>query len=548
MLTTERNLQPITKFINVKIILPGSMGNDNAERISLFINQTLNGQLKSFFLKENIKINKNYYLYLIKGNDALKSLPKNKVVKNLNLQNNDIILVSYEKKQIKNQLKSSTSNKLPSEGSISYDEKLSEKDKQNPIIYTSKKSEIINDNQKGMKKKIKYILISISLLLVLACLVYLIIYLIKKKRHQPEIPPIFYKDKLVIEKKYPINMILRYSNKKETEMKLEGEKIPKKDSSQSLWMTSDFIFIVRDKKIEKDEVKLSEKNLYTGYIALLNLTSHNKTEDMMIIYDKTLNKILNNNNLRSLDEPNLKYIGEDGNFCLAKIEFYLNGDIKNYYLSKGMSFTEFSFIEEISKLIIPKISSDLYIKSIDQFFDDLSKNEEEKNISEIEIKRILNSNKNYLFKKRILNSSKNKLIKRILENESEMEIEEYKTSPLNPSFNYDVREANSINESLDENNNKLKEGNYSNLTQFSMKNAECEDVKMEGSTVNTTTYSIINDKGLLETVEQKIISIMETQNMGNNGNDRETDLLYSSVYDNNNQISLGDNEELALIV
>ena len=39
------------------------------------------------------------------------------------------------------------------------------------------------------------------------------------------------KDKLVVEKKYPINMILRYSNKRETEMKLEvleGEKIPKK--------------------------------------------------------------------------------------------------------------------------------------------------------------------------------------------------------------------------------------------------------------------------------------------------------------------------------
>ena len=67
---------------------------------------------------------------------------------------------------------------------------------------------------------------------------------------------------------------------------------------------------------------------------------------------------------------------------------------------------------------------------------------------------------------------------------------------------------------------------------------------MEGSIVNTTTNSIINDKGLLESVEQKIISIMETQNMGNNGNDEETDLLYSSVYDKNNQISFSDIEEI----
>ena len=135
-------------------------------------------------------------------------------------------MVSYEKKQIKNQLKSSTSNKLPSEGSISYDEKLTEKfDKQNPIIHISKKSVEINDNQKEMKKKIKFIMFIILLLLVLASLVYLIIYLKNKNKHKPEIPSTFNKVKLVIEKKYPINMLLRYSNKKETEMKLEGEKI-----------------------------------------------------------------------------------------------------------------------------------------------------------------------------------------------------------------------------------------------------------------------------------------------------------------------------------
>ena len=43
---------------------------------------------------------------------------------------------------------------------------------------------------------------------------------------------------------------------------------------------------------------------------------------MNIPYDKTLNNLISNNNLRSLDEPDLKYIGEDGNFCFAKIEFY----------------------------------------------------------------------------------------------------------------------------------------------------------------------------------------------------------------------------------
>ena len=406
-----------------------------------------------------------------------------------------------------------------------------------------------------MKKKRLIIIFIIFIFFIFAGLVFLIIFLIKSKKKTDEQnkSPIFNKDKLIVEKKYPINMLLRYSNKKETEMKLEGEKIQKdKDSSQSLWMTSDFIFIIRDEKVEKDEIKLTEKNLYTGYIAFLNLTSYNKTNEMTIVYDKTLNKILNNNNnnnnLSSIKEPDLKYIGKNGNFSLAKIEFYLNGDIKNYYLSQGMSRTEFSFIEEISKLIIPKISSNLYIKSINEYLNDLAENGTLNNNTEFEIKRILNvlnSNKKQIFKKRILNNeSENKSNYDIDDDDEEVEIEEYKTTPLNPSFNYDLREAHKMNESSDEINNETKEGNYSNLTHYSLKNAECEDAKMEGSTVNSTTYSIINDKGLLESVEQNIVSVMETQNMGNNGNDRETDMLYSTVYDNNNQISFIDSEEI----
>ena len=48
---------------------------------------------------------------------------------------------------------------------------------------------------------------------------------------------------------YPNNMILRYSNKRETEIKLEVlevEKIPKKDSSQPLWHY--FLFLLLEIK------------------------------------------------------------------------------------------------------------------------------------------------------------------------------------------------------------------------------------------------------------------------------------------------------------
>ena len=531
----ERSFEPLKLFINVKFILPEHKGSfDETNSISLCLGQTLADQFQSFLLKSGIRLKKGYIFYLLKGKDIIRSLPKNKTVKSLNLRNNDTILVSYEEKQIKPQSKPPIPIEVPLEENLDTNRNLDRKD---AIIYDEKAKEK-NDVQKEMKKKkIKIIIFSIiSILLVLLALVFSFIYFRKRHKLSPE----FNKEKLVVEKKYPTNMILRYSNKRETEMKLEGEKIQKKDSSQPLWMSSDFIFIVRDEKVDKDEVKLTEKKLYSGYIAFLNLTSHNKTDDMMIVYDKTLNNILSNNNLRSLDEPDLKYIGEDGNFCFAKIEFYQNGDIKNYYLPKGISSIQFNFIEEISKLIIPKISSDLYIESIDQYFDDLSKNEEEDNITENEIRRILNSNKKKIYKKRILNNESENNTNYDSDGEK-VEIEEYKTTSSIPSFNYDLREANEVNESSDENNNEKKEGDYSNLTHYSLKNAECEDAKMEGSTVNTTTYSIINDKGLLELVEQKLISVMVTQNMGD---DKETDSLYSSVYDDNNQISFLDNNEM----
>ena len=453
MSALERKFYPNKNIIDVKIILPENFG--YKESLSLYYYQTLNDQFKSFLLQKNVKLKKGYYFYLKKDEDIIQSLPRNKTVEDLNLQPNDTILVSYEKKQINSQIITSSSNIIPTREYISDIENLAEKlGKKNPIINTPReKFQEINDYQKDIKKKLIIIIIIIILsFFIFAGIIFLVIYFIKNrnKKDEENKPPIFNKDKLIVDKKYPVNMLLRYSNKKESEMKLEGKEINEKNSSQSLWMASDFIFIIKDEKIEKDEIKLTEKNLYTGYISLLNLTSHNQTDEMMIIYDKTLNKILDNNNLRRLNESELRYIGEDGNFCLAKIEFYLNGDIKNYYLSKGMSSTQFSFIEDISKLIIPKISSNLFIKSIDQYLNDLSENGTENNITEFEIKRILNvdSNKKKMLKKRILNNeSENKTNYAIDDDDEEVEIEEYKTIPLNPSINYDLREANKMNES-----------------------------------------------------------------------------------------------------
>jgi len=106
--------------------------------------------------------------------------------------------------------------------------------------------------------------------------------------------------------------------------------------------------------------------LYTGYIAFLNNSLNNQTHDILNIYDIKLNEFLNYNNSIILKKPDLKYIGEKGNIFFAKLEFYLNGEIKNYYLPENFTETNFLYIEETAKLIIPKISSNLYVKSIDE--------------------------------------------------------------------------------------------------------------------------------------------------------------------------------------
>ena len=134
---------------------------------------------------------------------------------------------------------------------------------------------------------------------------------------------------------------------------------------------NDFIFIVRDREIEKDEKTLIEKEYFKGYIGILNHTMINETDSYMTIYDKQLNKYLNDN-LTNVITPNLKYIGENGNICFIKIEFYLNGEIKNYYLPNGFSEIDFAFIEDITKLMIPKISSNLYEKNISEKLNELS--------------------------------------------------------------------------------------------------------------------------------------------------------------------------------
>jgi len=132
----ERSFEPLKLFINVKFILPDHKGSfDETNSISLYLNQTLANQFQSFLLKSGIRLKKGYIFYLLKGKDIIRSLPKNKTVKSLNLRNNDTILVSYEEKQIKPQSKPPIPIEVPLEENLDTNRNLDRKD---AIIYDEK--------------------------------------------------------------------------------------------------------------------------------------------------------------------------------------------------------------------------------------------------------------------------------------------------------------------------------------------------------------------------------------------------------------------------
>ena len=300
--------------------------------------------IETFLIDNNIKIKDNYYLYLKRNNYYQKELQREKYISELGLRDKDTILISL----------------LPN---------LSE-NYEKIKIYPERRRSI--KNKKKDSKNFYIIMLSIFLIILLISLIIMaIIIFIKKYQNKIIIKESFEKENLVINKKYIPNLFIRFESKKETLMKIEGEKTKKNESEDFLSQISDFFFIVRTKDIEYDNISLIQKEFYTGYIAFLNVTLRNKTKDMITIFDKTLNNYLNTSSIRELKNLDLQYTGKEGNICFVKLEFYQSGEIKDYYIPNGSSINDFYYIEDIARLIIPKIKSELYVKNINDSINEL---------------------------------------------------------------------------------------------------------------------------------------------------------------------------------
>ena len=361
-------------------------------------------------------------------------------------------------------------------------------------------------------------------------------------------------------------MLYRYQSNKKTNMIVEGHDIKEENGTQSVEQYIDFIFMIRNQFFEIEN-NTTKKNWFSGYIGILNITINNGTDDINIFYDKNLTNYLNeidgiknnknndNINLRLIDEKNTVNDSlinneekENSTSCFVKIEFYENGEIKQIYLPEIFSsISNMVFIDNIIKLIIPKLSTNLYIDNITDKINELNKNEFdiEDNRDNIYInkeeKKEEEKEKYFENSKRIL-QDKNKEeetdedeIDKFEEKEKEEDddIEDY-TIPKSDTdldeINIDLRECKNINDSLN---------NYTNITEYSYQPLENDDLSLKDSELNTVIYSNINENGVLYAIKEIQTAILNQQEKKDEEEIKKAEeKLKKEIYNSNNEISL----------
>ena len=399
------NASGIFNEITIKIRYK-SNGTFITENLVLYKVNNLENAFNEFKRKKNIfEINneeEEKVFYLIKETQQIK-LDKNKAIEELNLNEGDLIEVSYQPPIIINNnyrhnIINSNSNLNPT---------LSENKKKNCFII--------------------FLIIGVAVISIIISL--LCVFLIKKKKDKTikdkpsdnindeeienndeeednksndnllnmtgkEFPP----ESLITNKKLYDNMntLFVYKSNKIINLELETELMNTNDEKNysnysTIIQNIDFGFLINEKHQEKDESRRLLKNYYTGYLFLLNITINNGTHDIPLLYNKELYESINDfnheqyneydydsvdstneiNNFRRLEkeeEDNQTFTNENRT-SFIKIDFYENGEIKNIFTPNDFYEPSMTFFEDIIHLIIPKLSTDLYSDNITEEID-----------------------------------------------------------------------------------------------------------------------------------------------------------------------------------
>ena len=459
---------------------------EKKENVALYKNDTLKKQFTDYILSNpSVEKYRRASFYLIRR-DIITKLDEEKTISQLGIRNGDKIIISFYKPNMEHEQDQEQGQKQVQEQSQQGEICNSERKltKEIPPI-----SPIVTPVTKPPRKKKWSLYLKIGSVVLLIIIIIIIVLCTLPPR--PPYPIIFTKEKLKVNKEYPVNRLFIFNSQQVNELKFEGEKIGKENSYHNLNETSDFIFITRKTYVEKDQDKLIEKEWYTGYIAIYHLMKPNITHNNHILYSQNFTDFLNITK-KELNERDIYIETNESNYCFIKMDFYQNGNIKNIYLPKNFNLSYYSYIEEIIRLIIPKISDNLFIDSIDEALKELiemNNNEENNTYNNTFGEEEENSEKDlrnlkFKRKKKYLNSkySKKRLSNDDDNNNSEISYttEDYILPPLSETAEYEFRQADIINNSIyDDTTNTSLDNNYTNLTELSIKSIETDEVRME---------------------------------------------------------------------
>ena len=339
----------------------------------------------------------------------------------------------------------------------------------------------------------------------------------------------------------------------------------------------EFAFIIMEKHQEKDEVKGIIKNYFTGYLSLLNLTINNGTDDLNIVNDEELYKSINEinieqevnydlidsselldssslidssdkvDNFRTLEENEI----DSKNISFIKINFYENGKIKDIFTPNDFYEENMPIFEEIMKLIIPKLSKELYSDNITDKVDKVNQllnsseemEEEEINSDLIDINEINDEQKfsdNFEIEDMVnLNQRR-----RISEKEKSYEIIDSTNLYEYENIEADMEYSELSN---DDDSHHLKgfEENetFSNITEFDVDNVGSMQAKLDGSQIKKLKNSFINKKGIIVSIfefEDVVIYQPETDSLSDLN--EEEAKIKSEIYNEDNEIQRNDTE------
>jgi len=261
-----------------------------------------------------------------------------------------------------------------------------------------------------------------------------------------------------------------------------------------------FFLYIRDINYEKGENN-TKLTLYTGYLAILTLTNKNNTsEEQYFIYDKNLIDIyyqIKNGSEVNHFLPLIENTNETLGFI--KIKFYENGNIKQIYYPKSNHFSmkSLEYINELARLIIPKISSQLFIddiyKKLNEILNDNKEKITKRDSSKDRRARLLRRLSEQTPKKIKKISKKRRVVMRILSENSTENLSETEILPSEKDIDIQLRQI------------EKNKDNSNNITLVSYEDLYSEKAKLTGSLDNKEVYTNINNEGLVS-------SIYESQN------------------------------------